>query len=93
MRAPPDLAARVASVPWYHTIDVAPGLATPGEYDLRPVAQRIPLPASLAGLRCLDVGTHDGFWAFEMEKRGAAEVLAIDLDDLTALDWPGPPAG
>ena len=39
-------------------------------------------------MRCLDVGTWDGFWAFEMEKRGAAEVVAIDLDDEADLDWP-----
>jgi tRNA (mo5U34)-methyltransferase len=30
----------------------------------------------------------DGFWAFEMERRGAAEVVAIDVDDPEALDWP-----
>lgn len=30
----------------------------------------------------------DGFWAFEMERRGAAEVVAIDIDDIDALDWP-----
>jgi tRNA (mo5U34)-methyltransferase len=35
----------------------------------------------LAGKRCLDVGTMDGFWAFELERRGAGEVLAIDLPD------------
>ena len=33
----------------------------------------------LAGKRCLDVGTMDGFWAFELERRGAGEVLAIDV--------------
>ena len=30
----------------------------------------------------------DGFWAFEMERRGAAEVVALDLEDPLALDWP-----
>ena len=30
------------------------------------------------GKRCIDVGTADGFWAFELEKRGAADVLATD---------------
>jgi tRNA (mo5U34)-methyltransferase len=30
----------------------------------------------------------DGFWAFEMERRGAAEVVAVDLDDPEKLDWP-----
>jgi tRNA (mo5U34)-methyltransferase len=45
------------------------------------------LPASLAGKRALDVGTWDGFWAFELERRGA-EVVAIDLDHERDLDWP-----
>jgi tRNA (mo5U34)-methyltransferase len=33
------------------------------------------------------VGTFDGFWAFELERRGA-EVVAIDVDDFGDLDWP-----
>jgi len=41
----------------------------------------------MSGLRALDVGTWDGFWAFEMERRGA-KVVAIDLDDERLLDWP-----
>ena len=89
MSPPTDLAARVAAVPWYHTIALPDGLATPGEYDLRPVLGRLPIPAALDGARCLDVGTHDGFYAFELERRGAAEVVAIDLDDLADVDWPG----
>jgi tRNA (mo5U34)-methyltransferase len=48
----------------------------------------VPFPASLEGLRCLDVATANGFWAFEMERRGAAEVLAIDVSH-ERLDWPG----
>jgi tRNA (mo5U34)-methyltransferase len=47
----------------------------------------------LAGKRCLDVGTFDGFWAFEMERRGAAEVVGIDVLDPAKWDWPvGSPA-
>lgn len=37
-------------------------------------------------MRCLDVGTMDGFWAFELERRGAREVVAIDVLDPTRLD-------
>jgi tRNA (mo5U34)-methyltransferase len=48
----------------------------------------MPWPASLAGLRCLDVGTMDGFWAFELERRGAREVVAIDLADPERQDSP-----
>jgi tRNA (mo5U34)-methyltransferase len=71
----------IAGHSWWHVIEVAPGVVTPGGWDLRPTADRMPWPASLAGLRCLDVGTMDGFWAFELERRGADEVVAIDLAD------------
>jgi tRNA (mo5U34)-methyltransferase len=39
-------------------------------------------------MRCLDLGTWDGFWAFEMERRGAAEVHAVDVPDPYRWDWP-----
>ena len=55
---------------WYHTIDVAPGVATPGWFDLRPVVDRYPWP-DVTGKRCLDIGTYDGFLAFQLEARGA----------------------
>jgi SAM-dependent methyltransferase len=60
---------------------------TPGWFDTRLVVDRLPWPA-LAGARCLDVGTFDGFWAFEMERRGAAEVHAVDILDPQLWDWP-----
>jgi SAM-dependent methyltransferase len=84
----PALRAEIARYPWYHTLELAPGVATPGMFDHRPHTGRYPLPADLTGKRCLDVGTMDGFWAFEMERRGASEVVAIDLADPEALDWP-----
>jgi tRNA (mo5U34)-methyltransferase len=59
-------------------------VVTRGWWDLRPTAERIPWPASLAGLRCLDIGTMDGFWAFELERRGADEVVATDVVDPAA---------
>jgi tRNA (mo5U34)-methyltransferase len=82
------LEKRVAELEWYHTLELAPGIVTPGWFDLRRVVSRIPFPASLVGQRCLDVGTFDGFWAFEMEKRGAAEVVGIDILDPQRWDWP-----
>jgi len=84
------LEARVARETWYHTIDLGEGIVTPGRYDLRPVLPRLPIPASLAGMRCLDVGTRNGFYAFEMERRGAAEVVALDLDAPEDVDYPLP---
>jgi tRNA (mo5U34)-methyltransferase len=75
------------SLQWYHTLELAPGELTPGWFDLRSVADEVPWP-DLRGKRCLDVGTFDGFWAFEMEKRGAAEVRAVDVLDPERWDWP-----
>src|SRR3712207_3487101 len=69
-------------------MELAPGEVMPGWFDLRPYVERYGLPERLDGLRVLEVGTWDGFWAFEMEKRGAAEVVALDLDDERDLDWP-----
>jgi len=82
------LGERVGATRWYHTIDLGGGIVTPGWFDTRATVAKVPLPASLAGLRCLDVGTWDGFWAFELERRGAASVTAIDIDDQERWDWP-----
>jgi tRNA (mo5U34)-methyltransferase len=73
---------------WYHTIELGDGVITEGVFDHRGVVPRYLLPSDLSGKRCLDVGTMDGFWAFEMERRGAAEVVAADVGAVDDLDWP-----
>jgi tRNA (mo5U34)-methyltransferase len=73
---------------WYHTIDLAPGLATPGLIDLRSCAAKV-LPDDLTGKRVLDVATFDGFWAFEMERRGG-EVIATDVHSVEEIEFPPP---
>jgi tRNA (mo5U34)-methyltransferase len=78
---------RIAELDWWHTIEVVPGVVTPGGWDLRGTADALPWPAEpLNGLRCLDIGTMDGFWAFELERRGAREVVAGDVLDAARLD-------
>ena len=77
----------IAGLDWWHTIEVAPGVLTPGGWDLRPTTAAMPWPGSLEGARCLDVGTMDGFWAFELERRGAGEVVAIDVPQSADLPW------
>jgi tRNA (mo5U34)-methyltransferase len=80
-------AAAVAAVHrWYHCIDIPAAGTTPGLFDLRPVVNRLPWP-DVRGQRCLDVGTADGFLAFELERRGAAEVIATDIASHTDWDW------
>src|SRR3954471_4254363 len=81
--------AAIAQNPsWYHTIELAPGTVTPGRVDWRRHVSRI-LPDEMSGLRALDVGTFDGFWAVEMERRGAG-VVAIDVDAMDAVELPPP---
>ena len=72
---------------WYHTLELPDGTVTRGIFDLRPYVHHYGLPDRMDGMRALEVGTWDGFWAFEMERRGAT-VVALDLDDEADLDWP-----
>jgi len=78
--------ALVENPVWYHTIELPGGVVTPGLVDLRQVAAKV-LPGNLNGARVLDIGTFDGFWAFELERRGAT-VVAIDLDEVAEAQIP-----
>lgn len=82
-----SLRERIAARQWYHTIDLAPGVVTPGFFDHRPIVDEV-LPSTLAGKRCLDVATFDGFWAVQMSNRSAEEVVGVDLLNPGEWDWP-----
>lgn len=71
---------KINSRPWYHRIEIRPGIITPGINDTSTTLKLLDLPNNCRGLRVLDLGTRDGFFAFEMERRGA-EVVAIDYID------------
>jgi tRNA (mo5U34)-methyltransferase len=85
---PEEVRARISSVEnWYHQIEVAPGVVTPG---INPSANQLAameVPDDLSGKRVLDVGARDGYFSFVAEARGA-EVLAIDsvAPNLTGFD-------
>lgn len=68
----------ISSKPWYHIIEVAPGVCTPGRYDPKPLLDTMGFPADLTGKTVLDIGCYDGFFSFEAERRGAKRVLATD---------------
>ena len=72
---------------WYHTIELGNGLVSKGAYDHRTIVDRYGIPASLRGKTALDIGTFDGFWAFELERRGADRVVAIDVANIGEFDW------
>jgi tRNA (mo5U34)-methyltransferase len=63
---------------WFHRIELAPGLFTPGVDDTPRKAELIQLPADLSGKSVLDIGAYDGYFSFEAERRGASRVLAYD---------------
>ena len=81
------LAERVKEIVWYHTIELPGGLVTPGAFDHRKLASRYGFPDDMSRMTALDVATFDGFWAFEMERRGA-EVTALDLETMMEADFP-----
>jgi tRNA (mo5U34)-methyltransferase len=66
---------------WYHRIEIMPGVITPGVNDSARALELLNLPQDCTGKRVLDLGTRDGFFAFELEKRGA-EVLAMDYQPM-----------
>jgi tRNA (mo5U34)-methyltransferase len=79
---------RIQGIDWYHTIDLGNGIQTPGRFNHIPLVKDYRLPERLDGMRALDVATMNGFWAFQMEQRGAREVLALDVEKLGDLDVP-----
>ncbi|MGI8741181.1 MAG: methyltransferase domain-containing protein [Bryobacteraceae bacterium] len=65
---------------WWHSFALPDGSVIRGVCTLEGLESRIskfPISQNLSGKRVLDIGTWDGWFAFEMERRGA-EVLAID---------------
>ena len=68
---------------WWHSFELPDGSVLEGKCNLAGLKERLavfPLPSDLTGKRALDVGTWDGWFAFELAKRGA-EVVAIDCWD------------
>jgi 2-polyprenyl-3-methyl-5-hydroxy-6-metoxy-1,4-benzoquinol methylase len=75
-----EVRAEIATVQnWYHSIEIRPGIVTPGTMgnEVAVVLHHLHLPEDCRGLRVLDLGTRDGLFAFEIERRGG-EVLAVD---------------
>ena len=84
-----ELERRIAGVPiWYHTLELAPGVLTPGYFDMRPFVGEFGFPTSMAGLRVVDVGASNGQFAFHFEGLGAEHVVAIDLAHVLDHDLP-----
>ena len=68
---------RVASIGWFHRIDLGNGVVTPGVDNSPAKLKALELP-SLVGKTVLDIGANDGFFSFAAEQAGASRVLAVD---------------
>jgi len=67
---------------WYHRIALPSGTIIPGLQTIKHLQWRIaqfPVAEDLTGKRVLDIGAWDGWFTFEMERRGAT-VVPIDLN-------------
>src|ERR1700733_3767820 len=65
---------------WWHSFQLPDGTQIQGVCklsDLRGRIAQFPIPQDLRGKRALDIGAWDGWFSFEMERRGA-EVTAVD---------------
>ncbi|MDQ3739622.1 MAG: DUF1698 domain-containing protein [Actinomycetota bacterium] len=82
-----DLRRRIDEIRWFHSIELAPGVVTPGYDDTRKRVARLRIPADLTGRSVLDVGAWDGFFSFEAERRGAARVVAADSFSWSGANW------
>ena len=72
---------------WHSPIDLGHGVVTKGWSAQRRFARRLRLmqiPEDLSNKTVLDIGTWDGYFSFEFERRGA-KVLAIDIWSEAAL--------
>src|SRR5581483_4894994 len=76
-----ELVEDLANLGWYHSIELPDGRVIDGLHGadhLRARLARFQLPDDLRGKRVLDIGAWDGWFSFEMERRGAA-VVAVDV--------------
>jgi tRNA (mo5U34)-methyltransferase len=74
---------KLAAMGWWHSFELPDGSTIDGVCPLEGLKHRLaqfPIPHNLTGKRVLDIGAWDGFFTFELEKRGA-EVVAIDCWD------------
>ncbi|MFI4949902.1 MAG: class I SAM-dependent methyltransferase [Caulobacterales bacterium] len=65
---------------WFHSLTLPGGETTSGvkSAQVLGVEADVVFKHGVAGKRVLDIGAWDGFFSFEAERRGAAEVLATD---------------
>ena len=75
-----------ATFTWHQRFELAPGIWTPGVSSVPWLCHAAGLPSQLSGVTVLDIGATNAGTAFELERRGAERVVAVDIFD---PDWFG----
>lgn len=75
-----------ATFTWHQRFELAPGIWTPGVSSVPWLCHAAGLPQQLSGVTVLDIGATNAGTAFELERRGAERVVAVDIFD---PDWFG----
>jgi tRNA (mo5U34)-methyltransferase len=69
-----DLRRRAEAITWWHSMDLGHGVVTIGRtHPARTLLPRLGLPDDLTGKTVLDVGTWDGYMAFECDTANVAD--------------------
>jgi tRNA (mo5U34)-methyltransferase len=71
---------------WHQRFELAPKIYTPGANDIGFLLAQADLPEDIEGATVLDIGATNGGVAFELERRGAERVVAVDI---YSADWFG----
>jgi len=82
-----NLAYEIAKISWFHTFNFGNGIVTSGRDNSYKRLETLHLPEDLSGMTVLDIGSWDGFFAFEAERRGASRVLATDSFCWSGNGW------
>jgi SAM-dependent methyltransferase len=78
-----EIRVQLSRYQWYHDIPLTPTIRTGGWSVVHRVVEMTLASLrelDLKGKRVLDIGCRDGIFAFEAEKRGARDVVAVDND-------------
>jgi tRNA (mo5U34)-methyltransferase len=73
-------AREFAASGWWHSFELPDGRRIEGVNPIEGLKRRValfPIASDLTGKRVLDIGAWDGWFSFEMERRGA-QVVAVD---------------
>jgi tRNA (mo5U34)-methyltransferase len=64
---------------WHQRFELAPGVLTPGDNDVAWLLRVAQVPDDLEGMSVLDIGASNGGVCFELERRNAGRIVAVDV--------------